>query len=60
MGANRAINMLGEALHHAGHVLHRIPPRYLDDQRRVGRRCGTALHNVHVTVDPTRRNRHGA
>ena len=34
--AERRVDVLGEAVHHARHVLHPVPARDLDDERRVG------------------------
>ena len=49
--AEGGIHVLGEAAHHAGHVLHAVPARDLDDDRRIrpGRRPG--LQHVDAAVD---------
>src|SRR4029453_392729 len=55
MCAERRIDMGGEGLHHAGHVLHAVPARRLQDKWRIGRRRRPELHDVRAASDtPTR------
>ena len=54
--AERGIDVLGEAGHHARHVLHAVPARDLHDDRRIGRRRRAGLQQVDAAVDPARRS----
>jgi hypothetical protein len=53
--AKAGIDVLSEAAHHPGHVLHPVPARDLDDERRVGGWWRPGLQHVDPPVDPSRR-----
>src|SRR5215831_754552 len=53
--AERGINVVREAGHHARHVLHSIPARDLDDERRHERCRRPRLQDVDPAIDSARR-----
>ena len=54
VSADGGIDVLGEAAHHSGHVLHAVPARDLHDHRRIGRRRRPGLEHVDAPVDAAR------
>ncbi len=54
--AKGRVDMPGEALKHSRHILHPVPARYLDHQRRLGWRWRSTLEDVGTSGDATRRS----